>query len=64
MPLYTIALIAFFIVLEWLGREKEFAIEELGWNWGKPIRWSFYLSLCLLIFLFSGTKQAFIYFQF
>ncbi|MEM8888713.1 MAG: MBOAT family O-acyltransferase, partial [Bacteroidota bacterium] len=63
-PLYTLALILFFISIEWLGREQEYAIEGLGLKWLKPIRWSFYLSMGVLIFLFSGTKQAFIYFQF
>lgn len=63
-PRYTLLLILFFLSLEWIGREKAYAVADLGLNWIKPLRWSFYLSLSLLILLFSGSKQAFIYFQF
>jgi len=57
-------LLVFFIVLEWKGRAKEYAIEHFGVNANKTLVWGFYLILCQLIFLFQGEQQQFIYFQF
>jgi len=59
-------LILFFIIIEWLGREHKYAIENWGFKFSKPIRWAFYYGLLLLIFYYagSGTEQEFIYFQF
>ena len=57
-------LIGLFVLIEWIGREKQYAIEKFGENWYKPIRWSFYYSIVLAIFYFSGKEQQFIYFQF
>lgn len=62
--LTTIILIVFFILIEWLGREKQYAIEKLGLSFTKPLRWGYYLALIFLIFYFQGNKQEFIYFQF
>ncbi|MEM9919665.1 MAG: MBOAT family O-acyltransferase [Bacteroidota bacterium] len=62
--LMTIALIGIFIMIEWLGREGQYAIEKIGLKWRAHYRWTFYLSLALLVLLFSGSKQEFIYFQF
>ena len=60
----TIVLMILFIVIEWLGRNEQFAIEKLGLHWKKPIRYVFYYSIILAIFLFMGEQQQFIYFQF
>lgn len=64
LPITTLLLIIFFIVIEWLGRENEHGIEKLGLNWGRISRLSFYYTLVGLILSFSGQKQEFIYFQF
>ena len=54
-----------FIVIEWIGREQQYAIERIGFKWNKIIRWVFYLIIAIIILLFSGgQKQEFIYFQF
>lgn len=53
-----------FFIIEWLGRKKQFPLEDLGIRWCKVIRWALYLGIALIIFLFSGKEQAFIYFQF
>ena len=58
------ALIFFFIVVEWFGREKEYAIKIIGNNWSKPIRYCFYFLIIATIFIFSTKEQQFIYFQF
>lgn len=62
--LNTFILILFFLILEWLGRENQFAIANLGIEWKKPFRWAFYYAIIIIIFWFSGQQQQFIYFQF
>jgi len=57
-------LLAFFIIIEWLGRENAYAIEKLGFSWPKAVRWVGYYGLIVLILVLSGSKQQFIYFQF
>lgn len=64
LPFYLILLILFFITLEWLGREQDFAIEKTGLKWSKPLRYVFYYSLLFMIFWYGGKEQQFIYFQF
>jgi len=56
-------LILFFILVEWLGRSSQFSIENMKVV-PKFVRWSFYFGLILLLFLFAGQEQEFIYFQF
>lgn len=63
-PKAIMALLFFFIIIEWLGRENKYALETLGLNWKKPIRYIMYFSIAILIFLFGGNEQQFIYFQF
>lgn len=62
--LTLISLIMFFIIIEWEGREKQYAIENLGVDW-KPIkRGVIYFAIVFSIFWFGGSEQQFIYFQF
>jgi alginate O-acetyltransferase complex protein AlgI len=53
-----------FLCIEWLGREQQFAIEHLGIGWNKPVRWTMYYAIILVIFYYAGNEQQFIYFQF
>lgn len=62
--LLTIILIAIFVLIEWIGREGQYAIANFGFKWPKYFRWAFYCLMVVVIFLFSGQKQDFIYFQF
>ncbi len=64
LPKKILALILLFVVVEWRGREGKYALENIGLQWFYPIRWAFYYILILLVFLFVGKEQAFIYFQF
>ena len=57
-------LILFFLIIEWLGRENQYALEDLGFKWKRPLRYALYYSLILAIFWFGGKEQEFIYFQF
>ncbi len=57
-------LIAFFILIEWLGREEQFAIAKIGLKWKASFRYLFYLVLIVSLFWFGGNDQQFIYFNF
>ena len=59
-------LIVIFMIIEWFGREHQYAIQNWSNYFPKPIRWGLYYVLLLLIFYYggSGTEQEFIYFQF
>ncbi|MFY7666037.1 MBOAT family O-acyltransferase [Flavobacterium sp.] len=63
-PIYLYLLISFFMIIEWIGRENDFAIQKLGLKWTAAPRWLFYYSLLFLIYLFFGKDEQFIYFQF
>jgi alginate O-acetyltransferase complex protein AlgI len=62
--LYALVLIIIFVVIEWIGRNEQYAIAKLGFTWRRPIRYALYYSIILAIFLFMGKQQQFIYFQF
>jgi len=53
-----------FILIEWLGRNDQFAIEKLGSKQKAIVRYSLYYSIIIVIFWFGGKEQQFIYFQF
>lgn len=63
--LATLILIAFLMLVEWQGRENNYALERFLSARPKLIRWSFYAFIILLIGLFMQTNETpFIYFQF
>ena len=62
--LVTLMLTVIFIILEWIGRENDFAIQKFGFGWNSKIRWGFYFLLVSSIFYFAGKEQVFIYFNF
>ncbi|MRX63764.1 MBOAT family O-acyltransferase [Maribacter luteus] len=57
-------LIALFLLMEWVGREGQFAIEKIGLKWNRFFRHLMYYSIILLIIWYGGKEQQFIYFQF
>ena len=61
---HTLILICVFVLIEWLGRNGEYAIERIGLKISKPVRWVLYFLIIIAIFKFGGEEQAFIYFQF
>ena len=63
-PLAILGCVCFFIIVEWFGREKQFALSYFAVNRNRIFSWSFYSFLILLIVAFSGKGQQFIYFQF
>ena len=59
-----LCLMIFFVLIEWFGRHGKFAIEGVGSIANLYGRWIFYFVIVLLIFVFQGSEQQFIYFQF
>lgn len=59
-----ICLTGIFLVIEWKGKDGEFALHHFGLLWHKNLRLLFYLIITVAVFLCSGSKQEFIYFQF
>ena len=59
----VIGLIIILIIVEWLGRTNKYALENIS-SFPKYLRWSVYLFILILLFVFQGSKQEFIYFQF
>lgn len=54
--------IAVMFIFEWLQRNKDHGLDIAHWNpW---LRRMTYLALIVIIFLYSGSEQEFIYFQF
>ncbi len=64
LPITIILLVSLFMIVEWVGREDQFALEKIGLKWKKHWRWTMYFVIVLAIFLFMGKQQEFIYFQF
>jgi alginate O-acetyltransferase complex protein AlgI len=60
----VLSLMIIFMIIEWYGRENQYAIESIRIKYSRPVRWAVYYSIVLLIFFFAGQGQTFIYFQF
>ncbi len=59
-----IILVILFTIIEWIGREQQFALATFGLKWNKHLRRAMYLTLVILLFWFGGKDQQFIYFNF
>jgi D-alanyl-lipoteichoic acid acyltransferase DltB (MBOAT superfamily) len=57
-------LIVLFSILEWFGRNGEYAIQNFLFNRPKALRWAMYYCIILMILFYAITSQRFIYFQF
>lgn len=64
LAVHTFIFILCFTAIEWLGKDGQYALADISAKWPKIVRWSFYYVLVTLIFLFAGSTQQFIYFQF
>lgn len=60
----TLQYILFFIVIEWLGRNNQFAIEYFPNKFNRVIKWGLYYVLIIMIILNITKPEEFIYFQF
>lgn len=63
-PKIVIILVIVFVFIEWLGREGNYALEKLGSNQHRVLRYIMYYLIIFAILWFSGKEQQFIYFQF
>jgi D-alanyl-lipoteichoic acid acyltransferase DltB (MBOAT superfamily) len=63
-PGYIFLLIGFFVLIEWIGREQQYALARIGFKWWAPVRWAFYSIMVISILISSDRQQQFIYFQF
>lgn len=61
---YILMIVCFFMLIEWIGRERNFAIEKMFFRSPSFIRISFYYLIIIMILIYSGREEAFIYFQF
>jgi len=61
---FTLINILFLIAVEWLGRDSQYGIEFVSKIKNRLVRWSVYSIIILIIIIFSGSAQDFIYFQF
>ncbi|MDR6944309.1 MBOAT family O-acyltransferase [Mucilaginibacter pocheonensis] len=60
-----LAIIILFMIIEWIGREGKYAIENIGMKWTPVLRWSFYSFIIVCIGMYMETTGSdFIYFQF
>ncbi len=60
----VLCLTGIFMFVEWVGRENQYAIANLGLKWPRLLRWGMYYLIIIAIFVFAGEEQEFIYFQF
>ena len=60
----SICFIVIFMIIEWIGRENQYAIEKIGMNRSLFFRLAFYYAIVFVILYFGGEEQQFIYFQF
>ena len=63
-PTFLIILVLAFIIIEWMGREGNFALDNFRNHGNRFLRWSFLLVILMLLFIFGREEQQFIYFQF
>lgn len=62
----AIVFVVIFLCIEWVGRDGKFAIDTLGLKWKRPLRYTIYYILIIVIMYSSlgNSNQEFIYFQF
>ena len=61
---YLILFVLLMFLIEWSARDKNYGLEHLFLNKPKWFRWMFYYFLVIVVFMFAGLNQQFIYFQF
>ncbi len=61
----TIILVLIFLVVEWFGRDEEFALSRFNSRVSNAsFRYVIYYAITISLFWFGGQQQEFIYFQF
>jgi alginate O-acetyltransferase complex protein AlgI len=60
----TLCLTCLMLSMEWASRKGEHGMDWIRNVRYRPLRWFVYLSMALLVFVFSGNRQPFIYVNF
>lgn len=63
-PATTLLLLAAFILIEWLQRDKQHALKLERLKLPRALRWAAYYLIIMVTILYGGQQQEFIYFQF
>ena len=63
-PLNILVLIFLLIIIEWLQRRKQHGLEIADYKIPFIVRWLIYYTIVVLIIIYNGEQQDFIYFQF
>jgi D-alanyl-lipoteichoic acid acyltransferase DltB (MBOAT superfamily) len=63
-PLFSLATLFSFIIIEWNGRSDKYALETLFSSVPKYFRFGLYYILIAIIYYSAGTPKEYIYFQF
>jgi alginate O-acetyltransferase complex protein AlgI len=63
-PTFLLILLFVFVLVEWCGRRQLYAIEKMWFSYPRYLRIFIYYVIVMVIFLYGGKEQAFIYFQF
>ena len=64
LPKKLILSIILFVIIEWIQREKQHALQIDSFKLPEIVKWGLYYSLIIIIIVFGGTQQEFFYFQF
>lgn len=65
LPSKLLLLIGFMLAVEWVNRREAYGLALLGKrSLPTSLRWAMYFAIALMLPLFGGTSDAFIYFQF
>ncbi len=63
-PVILLVILCLFMLIEWLGREQQYALATAGLKLPRAVRWSFYFLIIIAISNYGGANKQFIYFQF
>jgi alginate O-acetyltransferase complex protein AlgI len=64
LPRRVLVVLGIFVLVEWLQREKQHALQIEHIIMYRPLRWVTYYAILMVIFSLGGEQQQFIYFQF
>jgi alginate O-acetyltransferase complex protein AlgI len=53
-----------FVIMEWINRSSNYALESVHRHFPVYITWAIYLLILFVITIYAGSPQEFIYFQF
>ena len=62
--IYVILLVFCFVLIEWIQRNKDHCLQFNNENSHRIFRYISYYTLIIIIILYGGGNQDFIYFQF